>query len=74
MAEKVVIMWFFFIFLGLIPINYRALMSVDFSKIFRRQSTWQIRLLMTFISIALAFIISYAITTSLEKLMYIIRN
>lgn len=72
MIEKVITMWFFFIFFGLIPINYRALMAVDFSKIFRRNSTWQIRLLMTFISIALAFIISYAVTISLEKILSII--
>lgn len=74
MIEKVITMWFFFIFFGLIPINYRALMAIDFSKIFRRNSTWQIRLLMTFISIALAFLISYAVTLSLEKILSIIQS
>lgn len=74
MIEKVITMWFFFIFFGLIPINYRALMAIDFSKIFSRNSTWQIRLLMTFISIALAFLISYAVTLSLEKILSIIQS
>lgn len=74
MIEKVITMWFFFIFFGLIPINYRALMAIDFSKIFRRNSTWQIRLLMTFISIAVAFLISYAVTLSLEKILSIIQS
>lgn len=74
MVDNVITMWFFFIFLGLIPMNYRALMAIDFSRIFRRNSTWQIKLLMTFISISLAFLVSYAITESLDKLIKIIQS
>jgi len=74
MVEKIIIMWFFIIFLGLIPVVYKALMAIDFSTIFKRSSTWQIKLLTIFISISLAFIVSYAIMTSLEKILTIIEN
>ena len=71
-ANDIISMWYFFIFLGLIPINYRALMAIDFSKFFRYNSTWQIRLIVTFLSIIISFLISYAITYSLEKIFFAI--
>ncbi|NLD25783.1 MAG: DUF1146 domain-containing protein [Acholeplasmataceae bacterium] len=74
MIEKFIIMWFFFILIGLTPLTYRALMAVDFSQFFRRSSTWQIKLLMSFISICIAFIIAFAFTVVMEKILYIINN
>jgi uncharacterized membrane protein YwzB len=74
MVDKIIIMWFFFIFIGLIPLNYRALMALDFSHLFRRSSTWQIKLLMTFISISLAFLIAFAFYEVMEKIIFIINS
>jgi uncharacterized membrane protein YwzB len=74
MIEKFIIMWFFFILIGLTPLTYRALMALDFSKVFRRSSTWQIKLLMSFISICIAFIIAYGFTVVIEKILYIVNN
>lgn len=73
-VSEIISMWFFIVFLGLIPINYRALMAIDFSKMFRYNSTWQIRLLVTFVSIIIAFLISFALTYSLEKIFDVITN
>lgn len=67
--EDLITMWYFIIFLGLIPINYRALMAIDFSKLFRYNSTWQIRILVLFFSIILSFLIGYAFIYSFEKLL-----
>lgn len=69
MMEDLITMWYFIIFLGLIPINYRALMAIDFSKLFRYNSTWQIRILVLFFSIILSFLIGYAFIYSFEKLL-----
>ena len=40
-TKNIILMWYFIIFLKLIPINYRALMAIDF-QVFRYNSTWQI--------------------------------
>jgi uncharacterized membrane protein YwzB len=74
MIEKLIIMWFFFILIGFTPLTYKALMALDFSKFFRRNSTWQIKFLMTFISMALAFIIAFAFSVVLEKIIFIANN
>jgi uncharacterized membrane protein YwzB len=73
-TENIILMWYFIIFLGLIPINYRALMAIDFSKFFRYNSTWQIRLIVTFLSIIFSFLVSFAITYSLDKILDVITN
>ncbi|HEY8395815.1 MAG TPA: hypothetical protein VIK96_03465 [Bacilli bacterium] len=73
MIDNLITMWFFFILIGFTPLTYRALMALDFSKIFRRNSTWQIRFLMTFISFALSFLIAYAFTIIYERIFSIIR-
>ncbi|HHX00582.1 MAG TPA: DUF1146 domain-containing protein [Acholeplasmataceae bacterium] len=65
-------MWYFIIFFGLIPIIYRALMAIDFSKFFRYNSTWQIRLLVMFFSIIISFLLSFAFTYTLEKLYSVV--
>ncbi|MDD4000574.1 MAG: DUF1146 family protein [Bacilli bacterium] len=74
MIDNLIIMWFFFILIGFTPLTYKALMAIDFSKTFRKNSTWQIKFLMTFISISLAFIIAFAFSVILEKIMFIINN
>lgn len=71
-TNDIIAMWYFIIFLGSIPVVYSALMAVDFSKMFKYNSTWQIRLIVTFLSIIIAFLISFAITYSLEKILNII--
>ncbi|HHX80995.1 MAG TPA: DUF1146 domain-containing protein [Acholeplasmataceae bacterium] len=72
MIDNLITMWFFFILIGFTPLTYRALMAIDFSKIFRRNSTWQIRFLVSFVSVALAFIIAFAFTIILERILAIV--
>lgn len=74
MIDYIFTMWYFIVFIVLIPINYRALMAIDFSKMFRKNSTWQIRLLVTFFSIIISFLISYAFVYTLELLFEGIKN
>ena len=42
MFDKILTMWFLFIIIVLVPLNYRALMALKFSNLFHRASTWQI--------------------------------
>ena len=72
MFPKIITMWFLFIFIILIPINYRALMALNFSNIFQRSSTWQIRFLMMLISIIMAFMTSFAFIYIIERIVSVI--
>ncbi|MDD4057047.1 MAG: DUF1146 family protein [Bacilli bacterium] len=60
MFDYLVLMWFFVIFIPLTFACYHAFMAVDFSKFFRPNSTWQIKLLTLVLSISLAFIVAFA--------------
>lgn len=71
MYDNIITFWFFLFFLGLIPINYFALMAIDFSKIFKANSTWQIRTLVLFASLISSFLIAFMITTVLERLLFL---
>ena len=73
MIDTLISLWFFFILIGFTPLTYRALMAVDFSKIFRRNSTWQIRFLVSFISFALALIVAYAFLIIYERIFAAVR-
>ncbi|MDD2258339.1 MAG: DUF1146 domain-containing protein [Bacilli bacterium] len=42
--------WYLFIFLIISVFVFRALKAIDFSKIFKKSSTWQIRTLVYLIS------------------------
>ena len=53
-------MWFFIIFIPLIFACYHAIMALDFSKLFKPNSTWQIKLLTLVLSISLAFIVAFS--------------
>jgi hypothetical protein len=48
-------------------------MALDFSKLFRRNSGWQIRFLVTFVSFAFAFIIAYAFLVIYERIFVVVR-
>lgn len=61
MIEKLIVMWFYIIFFILIPLIYKALMALDFSNLFKRSSTWQIKFLMIIVSIVFAYIVASAI-------------
>lgn len=60
MFKELSLMWFFVILISLSFACYRAFMAVDFSKVFKSSSTWQIKLLCLTTSIALSSIISFA--------------
>ncbi len=61
--------WFFIVFFPLIPIVFRALMAIDVSKIFKKNSVREIRLLFMFTSIIIAFLVSEAFMRFLERLV-----
>lgn len=60
MSEQTMNMWFFLIFFPMIAIIFRALMAVDYSKIFRKNRIWEIRLIFVILSIVLAFLTAEA--------------
>ena len=73
MIDNLISMWFFIILIGFTPLTYRALMALDFSKLFRRNSGWQIRFLVTFVSFAFAFIIAYDFLVIYERIFVVVR-
>ena len=72
MFDKIITMWFLFILIGSVPINYRALMALNFSKLFQKASTWQIRFLMMLISILMAFLAAFAFVYIIERIISVI--
>lgn len=69
MFDKILTMWFLVIFIVLAAISFRALAAVKFSNLFQRASTWQIRFLVTIISIILAFLASFAFIYIVERIV-----
>lgn len=66
MFEKLIFMAYLLIFLGFIPINYKALMALDFSQLFQRNSSWQIKFVCGILSVVLAFLLGLAFMTTME--------
>jgi len=69
MFDKILTMWFLIIFIVLVTVTYRALGAIKFSNLFQRASTWQIRFLVTLISIILAFLTSFAFIYTIERIV-----
>lgn len=63
--------WYFVIFIPASIASYYALMALDFSKLFKTNSTWQIRVLSLLISIALGFLIADGVLGILERALAI---
>ncbi|MGI6710363.1 MAG: DUF1146 family protein [Bacilli bacterium] len=63
---------FFIFFLPLIPLFFKALTAIDFSKMFKADSVWQIRLLVLTISIIISYLLASAIEDFLLRLYNIL--
>lgn len=72
MSDYLILMWFFIIFIPLVFTCYRALMALDLAKLFRPNSTWQIKLLTIVLSIALAFIVAFAFAAIMYAVKFVI--
>lgn len=48
----------FFLFFG---VTFKALMSVDISKVFLKNALWQMQILTIFIALALAYLVNQAV-------------
>ena len=72
-ADVLLSTWYMIIFFGLIPIVYKALTAMDVSRIFKRNSTWEIRLLVLLMSIVLSYLTASAFVAVLERIINIIR-
>jgi uncharacterized membrane protein YwzB len=68
MTDDFLLMGYLFVFLGLIPIIFKALLALNFSELFQRQSTWQIKFLLGIISVVLAFLVAFSILTTFETI------
>ena len=58
MPDTFYLIWYFAIVAIIAIATYFALMALDFSKLFKPNSTWQIKLLAILIGIALGFMIA----------------
>jgi uncharacterized membrane protein YwzB len=71
---KIEAIWYIVMFASITIITYYALMSVDFSKLFRRSSTWQIKILLIFVSIIFGFLVASGINEIISKILSIIQK
>ncbi|MDD3382184.1 MAG: DUF1146 family protein [Bacilli bacterium] len=55
-------------FLPLIPLCFKALSAIDFSKVFKQNSTWQIRLLILLLSIIISYLLASAIENFIVRI------
>jgi len=53
------LVWFLVILIVVAMITYRALGAVDYSKIFKARSTWQIRTLVLLVSIIVGGLVAF---------------
>ncbi|HHV14509.1 MAG TPA: DUF1146 domain-containing protein [Acholeplasmataceae bacterium] len=53
------LVWFIVILVVVALVTYRALGAVDYSKIFKARSTWQIRILVLLISIIVGGLVGF---------------
>lgn len=61
--------WFFIFLIPLVPITFRALMALDFAKLFLPNAVWQIRLLVLLLSVIIAFLFSFAMYTIIDLII-----
>lgn len=61
--------WYFVILIPVSVATYYALMALDFSKLFKANSTWQIRVLSLLISLAVGFILADGVFGIIERLV-----
>lgn len=61
--------WYFVLLIPISVITYYALMAIDFSKIFKANSTWQIRVLAIIISLVFGFVIADGILGILDRIL-----
>lgn len=66
-------MWFLMLFLPLCVITFRALMAVDYSKIFYKGRVWEIRFLFLIVSIGLAYLFASAFIKIIEVIQNLIQ-
>jgi len=59
---------YFMFFLPLIPLCFKALSAIDFSKVFKQNSTWQIRLLILLLSIIISYLLASAIENFIVRI------
>lgn len=70
--DKLLSMWFIIFLICGALIIYRAMMALDFSRNFRSNSTWQIRLLCLFSSIAISYLVSSAVIEVIENFLKLV--
>lgn len=61
--------WYFVILIPVSVATYYALMALDFSKLFKANSTWQIRVLSLLISLTIGFVLADGVFGIIDRLV-----
>ena len=69
MGTEYLLLWEVVIFLFVFMLMYFAMQALDFSKLFKANKTRQIKIIITFISAAVAFSISFGFGHILELII-----
>lgn len=69
MGTEYLLLWEVVIFLFVFMLMYYAMQALDFSKLFKANKTRQIKIIITFVSAAVAFSISFGFGHILELII-----
>lgn len=69
MGTEYLLLWEVVIFLFVFMLMYFAMQALDFSKLFKANKTRQIKIIITFVSAAVAFSISFGFGHILELII-----
>lgn len=74
MADTIITIWFFALFIPGIYLFYKLMQCFDFEKILKRGQTTSFRILYTLVSIILSFLFAFAFTSVLERIYQFFSN
>lgn len=71
MFDKILSFWFIGVFMILVPLTYRFLHAIDFSKIFKKNAIKEIKYLLLAISVMTSYLLASAFIAIIEKISVI---
>ncbi len=74
MADIIISIWFFVIFIPGIYIVYTCMQCFDYEKVLKKGKTREFKILFLIMSVIIAFLFAFAFTQVLREIYNIIRN
>lgn len=72
MYDTIIMAWTLVVLIAVTSVSYVALQALDFSHLFKKASTWQIRFLILVVSLALGLMVACGIEYLITKIIDLI--